>query len=53
MPKDYTRSPYPLQYFFELHNAAGRAWLFPGFAADLCNQPYFVVRQARPAPAPS
>jgi hypothetical protein len=42
---DYTQSPYPLQYYFELRNDDGPS-LFPGLAADLANQPYFVVRQA-------
>ncbi|MCX6619864.1 MAG: hypothetical protein NTY38_02045, partial [Acidobacteria bacterium] len=36
-------SPYPLQYYFELRNSAGLAWLYPGFDANLCNQPYFVT----------
>src|SRR5439155_25504033 len=40
---DYTQSPYPLQYYFTLRDARGRAWLHPGFAADLSSQPYFVV----------
>lgn len=39
-------SRYPLMYFFELRAGVGRAWLYPGFEADLSNQPYFVVRQA-------
>ena len=42
---DYTKSPYPLAYYFELRDKQKRAWLFPGFVTDLCNQPYFVVRQ--------
>jgi hypothetical protein len=46
VPGDYTRSPFPLQYSFELRDGPGRATLFPGFAPDLCNQPYFVIRQA-------
>ena len=45
IPGSYTDSPYPLQYYFELKQAPGRAWLYPGFAADLSNQPYFVVRR--------
>jgi hypothetical protein len=48
IPADYTDSPYPLEYFFELRDGEGHAWLYPGFAADLANQPYFVIRQARP-----
>jgi hypothetical protein len=47
IPGDYTDSPYPLQYWFELRDASGRAWFWPGFNAELSNQPYFVVRQAR------
>ena len=46
VPGSYTQSPYALQYLFELRDRPGRAWLYPGFEADLCNQPYFVVRQA-------
>jgi hypothetical protein len=46
VPGNYTQSPYALLYFFEFRDRPGRAWLYPGFEADLCNQPYFVVRQA-------
>ena len=49
IPGKYTDSPYALEYFFELHDAAGRAWLYPGFNATLSNQPYFVVQQDGPA----
>jgi hypothetical protein len=50
IPGDYTDSPYPLQYFLELRGTArsvvagGQAWMYPGFAPDLSNQPYYVVR---------
>jgi hypothetical protein len=47
IPADYTDSAFPLQYFFELQDALDRAWLHPGLNADLSNQPYFVVRQAK------
>jgi hypothetical protein len=46
IPGEYTDSPYPLQYFLELRDARGRAWLHPGFAADLSNQPYYVLHAA-------
>ena len=46
IPAAHTRSPYPLQYFFELRNGAGARWLSPGLGADWCSQPYHVVRQA-------
>ncbi len=44
IPGSYTGSPYPLQYYFELKESPNKAWLYPGFTADLANQPYFVVR---------
>jgi hypothetical protein len=46
IPAAYTDSPWPLQYYFELKDGAGQAWLYPGFAPDLLNQPYFVLRRA-------
>lgn len=42
IPGDYTGSPFPLQYYFEL-TRAGSAWLYPGFNATLSNQPYCAV----------
>ncbi len=46
IPAEYTDSPYPLQYYFEFKRGAAKAWLYPGFAPDLLNQPYFVLRRA-------
>ena len=46
IPAAYTDSPYPLEYYFELRAGPEEAWLYPGFAADRMNQPYFVVRRA-------
>jgi len=51
IPAVYTASEYSLQYFFELHAGGSRAQRFPGFASDLGNPPYFLVRAARPGPA--
>jgi hypothetical protein len=45
IPAAYTDSPFPLQYFFALMQD-GRADMAPGLGADLCNQPYYVLRQA-------
>jgi hypothetical protein len=45
IPATYTDSPYPLQYYFELRSGRRTAWLYPGFAPDLMNQPYFVLRR--------
>ncbi len=38
---EYTDTPYPLQYYFELDSAA----LYPGLGEQLTGQPYFVVRR--------
>ncbi len=46
IPAAYTDTPYPLEYYFEVEGGSGDASLYPGFAPDLANQPYFVVRQA-------
>ena len=42
IPADYTASPFPLQYYFEL-SRPGAAWLYPAFNATLSNQPYYAV----------
>ncbi len=42
IPGSYSRSPYPLQYYFALTRSS-QAWLFPGFNVSLSNQPYFAV----------
>ena len=48
VPGDYTDSPFPLQYYFELKaGTPPRAWLHPGFNATWSNMPYFVVRAGR------
>jgi hypothetical protein len=44
IPADYTDSPYPLQYYFELTNASAQTWLYPGLGPTLTDQPYFVLR---------
>ncbi len=44
IPSEYTQSPYPLQYYFELKETPQSATLFPGLGEELCSQPYFVVR---------
>ncbi len=42
VPADYTRSTYPLQYYFEVRAAAG-VTLCPGFRKDFLGRPYFVA----------
>jgi hypothetical protein len=46
IPAGYTQSPYPMLYYFEVHEAGGSG-LYPGFSPDLSNQPYFLVRSNR------
>jgi hypothetical protein len=45
IPGDYTQSPFPLQYYFEV-TQSGASTIFPGFSADLSNQPYILVRRS-------
>lgn len=47
IPAELTDTPSPLQYYFELRDARGHIARHPGLGADLCGQPYFVVRQVR------
>ena len=43
IPAGYTRSPYPLQYYFVVSGPAGKN-IYPGFHPNLTGLPYFVVR---------
>ncbi len=42
---DYTDSPFPLQYYFQIHSDSSHAWLYPGLEHRWHGQPYFFVRQ--------
>lgn len=44
IPAAYADSPYPLEYYFEVMEPSGRAWLYPGIGADLASLPYIVLR---------
>jgi hypothetical protein len=44
IPATYTATAFPLEYFFKISTSDGKAGLHPGFAPELTNQPYFVVR---------
>jgi hypothetical protein len=46
IPAEYTRTDYPLEYYFEIKEKDQGAVLFPGFSKTLTGQPYFVVRRA-------
>jgi hypothetical protein len=43
VPGEYTQSPYPILYIFEVREPGGST-IFPGFGPDLSNQPYILVR---------
>jgi hypothetical protein len=48
IPGQYTNSPFPLQYYFDLRKTVDSVpALYPGLGVSLMNQPYFVVKQAR------
>jgi hypothetical protein len=42
IPGSYTDSPYPMQYYFELHTKE-KATLYPAFNATWSNQPYYAI----------
>ncbi|HMJ62310.1 MAG TPA: hypothetical protein VK493_11125 [Bryobacteraceae bacterium] len=46
IPGTYSKSPYALQYYFEFRRDPHVAWIYPGFDANLANQPYFLVGMA-------
>ncbi|MBO0723187.1 MAG: hypothetical protein J2P41_20355, partial [Blastocatellia bacterium] len=46
IPADYSKSPYGLQYYFELRRDPDIAWLYPGLDANLSNQPYYSIANA-------
>jgi|SRR5579871_896545 len=46
VPASYTNSPYPLQYYFELHTMEA-ATLHPPFNSTLSNQPYYAIMSAK------
>jgi hypothetical protein len=46
IPAEYSNSPYPLQYYFELRSEKV-AWLYPALNVTLSNQPYYVVWKRR------
>jgi hypothetical protein len=51
IPGNYTGSPYPLEYYFEVRLAPDTAFLYPGLGKDLTSQPYFVAFANRGRPA--
>ncbi|MDX1699196.1 MAG: hypothetical protein R3250_01200 [Melioribacteraceae bacterium] len=47
IPADFTKSDYPLMYFFEILDDQGNGWIYPGFEENLANQPYFHVQRSK------
>lgn len=47
IPAECTKSDFGLQYYFEIEDAKGVAWMYPGFNKTLSNQPYFAVCKRR------
>lgn len=45
IPGHYTRSPFPLQYYFVVRRDAAGPVFFPAFNETLSNQPYFSIWQ--------
>ncbi|MGO9938415.1 MAG: hypothetical protein ACLPH3_12155 [Terracidiphilus sp.] len=37
IPPEYTRSEFVLEYYFELADAKGAEWMYPGFNKALSN----------------
>jgi hypothetical protein len=46
IPADYTDSPFPMQYHFQIRAETSATRLHPGLKPGWQGQPYFVVRQA-------
>jgi len=46
IPAEYTSTPFPLIYYFELHDNTAQVAIYPGFNSTLANEPYFVLRQS-------
>jgi hypothetical protein len=44
IPAEYTRTEFPLEYYFEVRKSGGATGVYPGFSPRLTSQPYLVVR---------
>jgi len=42
---DYTDSPFPMQYYFQIRTQSGGTWFCPGLEHPWRGQPYYFVRQ--------
>ena len=48
IPADYTKSEFPLEYYFDLAGKSGATRLEPAFNEALSNQPYYTVMRRDP-----
>jgi hypothetical protein len=46
IPAEYTKTEYPIQYYFEVRVGPANTLLYPGLPRDFSHAPYFVIRQA-------
>jgi hypothetical protein len=46
IPAEYTRSPFAMQYYFEIQYSNLGTTLMPGFRENFLGQPYYLVQQA-------
>lgn len=46
IPAEYTKTEYPLEYYFEVRESPAVATIYPGLGVERIDQPYFVIRQA-------
>ena len=47
IPGEYTDSPFPIQFYFELRDARSQTWLDPGLDRSLRGPPYYLIRRAK------
>jgi hypothetical protein len=45
IPAEYTESPFPLQYYFELREGPKSVVLYPALEPPVWKQPYFIARK--------
>ena len=43
IPQEFTKAPYPLQYYFQARNVSGDTWIYPGLEPGWNGQPYFFL----------
>lgn len=46
IPAEYLKTPFSLQYYFELQHSPTMETMYPGLGSDLTDRPYYLVEQA-------